>query len=582
MRLLATLLLLVFATASVSAQTFTTTTSGNWSDPTIWDMGTVPTSGADVVIDNTVVFDVDATIGNLTLNNNTRLRFSADAARDMTVQGDILISTDARFEPENRTFATPEAHMLTLSGNMTGDGRFDFRVGSNGGGTAAAVDVSLVGSTNTIINLTGDDTGSALDAFAGVTRANEMNALTVNKTGGARVVMQSSIELSNNSSTLPAALTLTSGIVEVLPGQVFLVASSASGNLVGGSAASHVFGTFGYGMSSSGGTADFPVGDGTYRPISIGYSGPGANTPYLLVTLVNADADATPGNNTSPLLNASRTRYYTVQYDDEGENANADLTEFSITYNADDGVGDGNNDLRVATSPARDVWTERGGAGHTTMSSGGTITSDATSIAVTDGTLINLALGTVQTSNQLPVELAAFSAVADGNAVNASWRTASETNNAGFALELQAEGTTLWTRAGWTDGQGTTLEATDYAFRVTDLAPGRYTLRLRQHDLDGSIHLGATTEITIAAERLTVFATDARPVGSSASWSVAGAQGEVTAHVVDLLGRRVATLARGEAVQSLSFDASSVPSGIYLLRVADAKGAQTHSFVVAR
>ena len=39
--------------------------------------------------------------------------------------------------------------------------------------------------------------------------------------------------------------------------------------------------------------------------------------------------------------------------------------------------------------------------------------------------------------NPLPVELVAFTAARDGDAVRLAWETAAETNNAGFAVEVR-------------------------------------------------------------------------------------------------------------------------------------------------
>jgi hypothetical protein len=96
----------------------------------------------------------------------------------------------------------------------------------------------------------------------------------------------------------------------------------------------------------------------------------------------------------------------------------------------------------------------------------------------------------------LPVELVAFDAVADGEAITLSWETASETNNAGFEVE-QLEAAAAWTAVAFVEGQGTTEAATAYTHRLDGLAPGAYTFRLKQIDFDGTFTYGPEVQAVI-------------------------------------------------------------------------------------
>ncbi len=98
----------------------------------------------------------------------------------------------------------------------------------------------------------------------------------------------------------------------------------------------------------------------------------------------------------------------------------------------------------------------------------------------------------------LPVELTAFEAQAVAGGARLTWTTASETGNAGF--EVQHERAGGWAAVGWTEGQGTTLETTRYAYPVTGLAPGAHRFRLRQVDLDGASELSSVVEVTVGLE----------------------------------------------------------------------------------
>ena len=83
----------------------------------------------------------------------------------------------------------------------------------------------------------------------------------------------------------------------------------------------------------------------------------------------------------------------------------------------------------------------------------------------------------------LPVELASFTATADARSVILRWTTLSETGNEGFDIEQKTD--FGYEPIGFVKGQRTTVETTQYTFRVSDLEPGEHTFRLRQIDVDG-------------------------------------------------------------------------------------------------
>ena len=183
----------------------------------------------------------------------------------------------------------------------------------------------------------------------------------------------------------------------------------------------------------------------------------------------------------------------------------------------------------------------------------------------------------------LPVELAGFEAVADGQTALLSWATASETNNAGFEVQHRApagapasasngEAGAAWQVLGFVEGHGTTLETQHYQFRTGALAPGVHRFRLRQIDYDGTVEVHPEVEVAVAlsvAYRLT--APYPNPVRGRARLGVMVARSQqVRVEVFDALGRRVAVLFEGALAsgssRSLSWDSGRVPSGLYVVR----------------
>ena len=147
------------------------------------------------------------------------------------------------------------------------------------------------------------------------------------------------------------------------------------------------------------------------------------------------------------------------------------------------------------------------GAGHGPMTGGafqvqGSAGQPATAI-VGDGAPLYLGAGfwyaVRSEETKLPVELVAFTAQRDGDAIRLTWTTASETNNAGSEVQRSVEG--RWTPLGFVEGVGTTTEAQTYRFTDRDLpyAATGATYRLRQVDTDGTETLSETVEITRAA-----------------------------------------------------------------------------------
>jgi hypothetical protein len=193
---------------------------------------------------------------------------------------------------------------------------------------------------------------------------------------------------------------------------------------------------------------------------------------------------------------------------------------------------------------------------------------------------------TTNSSDVLPVELTAFTATLDGTSARLDWTTASETGNSGFSVEHAAPNAGF-SDAGWVAGQGTTLETSTYRFAVTGLAVGTHRFRLRQRDLDGATELSPVVELSVGMEAAAYLSVSPNPAsdGSRVGVQVQRAQA-VRVSVFDALGREVAilfdgTLGANEA-RSLTLDASTLPAGLYVVRLAGESVAQTHTLTVAR
>ncbi|MEM1095920.1 MAG: T9SS type A sorting domain-containing protein [Bacteroidota bacterium] len=170
----------------------------------------------------------------------------------------------------------------------------------------------------------------------------------------------------------------------------------------------------------------------------------------------------------------------------------------------------------------------------------------------------------------LPVELVVFEAHADGGEALLRWRTASETNNAGFTIE-QADGT-AWREVGFVPGVGTTLTPQDYSYRLPVLAAGTHRFRLRQHDFDGRLEYSPVVEVSVPIHRaLELTAAFPNPFTQHAEVTLSVAETQaVRVTVADLQGREVAVLHDGvvlaDTPHRLSIHGQPLASGLYLVR----------------
>jgi hypothetical protein len=188
----------------------------------------------------------------------------------------------------------------------------------------------------------------------------------------------------------------------------------------------------------------------------------------------------------------------------------------------------------------------------------------------------------------LPVELARFEVMARKQRALLRWTTASETNNAGFAVEHR-RGDGSFRDLGFVESKttGTATEPTSYRYRTPSLRVGTHTFRLRQKDLDGSTTRSRTVTLKVTlsgTHRISAVAPNPVRRSGTATVTVATAQ-QVRAAVYNALGQRVAVLHDGRlpaddpAVLQVG---EALPAGVYLLRVEGESFSATRKFVRIR
>jgi hypothetical protein len=182
-----------------------------------------------------------------------------------------------------------------------------------------------------------------------------------------------------------------------------------------------------------------------------------------------------------------------------------------------------------------------------------------------------------ESGSSLPVELTRFDAVADDGQVILRWRTASEANNSGFAVQraTRTDGETgAFQKIGFVDGEGTTTTEQQYRFEDDSWPRGSGTLvyRLKQVDRDGSVSYSKTVEVRpTTPTQPKLIGPRANPVSGTATIRYALPEATtVRLAVYNALGQQVATLVQDQKPagrQSAQFDTSALPSGVYFVRM---------------
>jgi len=196
-------------------------------------------------------------------------------------------------------------------------------------------------------------------------------------------------------------------------------------------------------------------------------------------------------------------------------------------------------------------------------------------------------------ADAIPVELTEIKAtLSEEGSVALTWKTASETNNAGFEVQRTSGSEGSFRRVGFVEGAGTTSEPQTYRFTDEELPYAADTLRyrLRQVDTDGS---AAFTDPVVVGrsgpEELELRETFPNPARNRVTVRYAlpkqdDGTGEATVHLYDVLGRRVRTV-RPDAEpgrHEVQLRVQDLASGVYVLRLRAGGQTRTQRLTVVR
>ncbi|MGB5530500.1 MAG: T9SS type A sorting domain-containing protein [Ignavibacteriaceae bacterium] len=186
----------------------------------------------------------------------------------------------------------------------------------------------------------------------------------------------------------------------------------------------------------------------------------------------------------------------------------------------------------------------------------------------------------------IPVELTSFTAVGNNGIVELNWETATEVNNHMFEIERRTEATEFRT-IGYVEGAGTTTEPQSYSYTDINVEVGSYVYRLKQIDFNGTYQYSDEVEVDVNAPlSFNLEQNYPNPFNPSTNikYSVPES-GNVKLSVYNLVGEEVAVLVNGNVEAGnfeVTFDASSLPSGVYLYKLQSANSVQTKKMMLLK
>jgi streptogramin lyase len=195
------------------------------------------------------------------------------------------------------------------------------------------------------------------------------------------------------------------------------------------------------------------------------------------------------------------------------------------------------------------------------------------------------------TGTIIPVELSSFSASVNGNNVTLNWSTATETNNSGFYIERSVISNEMrnlfWESISFINGTGTTTETQSYSYTNNGLSSGQYLYRLKQIDFDGTFEYSNEVEVVVAVpDKFELSQNYPNPFNPSTKikYQIATSN-PVSLKIYDVLGNEVATLVnelQSTGNYEVTFDASTLPSGIYIYKLQAGSFIETKKMILLK
>jgi len=172
------------------------------------------------------------------------------------------------------------------------------------------------------------------------------------------------------------------------------------------------------------------------------------------------------------------------------------------------------------------------------------------------------------TAVPLPVELTSFTAKQTKAGVMLNWTTATEVNNFGFDIEALRATSKKWEKVGFVEGHGNSNSPKEYSFFDNS---GATSYRLKQVDFNGNYEYSDVVTVSSVITKTELYQNSPNPFNPSTKISFSLAEtGKVNVSVYNVIGQKVADLVNQtmeSGVHNVDFNASNLPSGLYIYRL---------------
>jgi len=564
-------------TFSMSGGTITVTTQGNGAARGDFD---IPASGSSFTMSaGTIAIQKASTAGTPLDYRNVAGTTSitggtvqfGNASTSGAPTFNVGVSSGATSKLPNMTVngtGTPTVKLITaitITGNIS--------IASGGTLDANGLNISVSGNwSNSGTFTSGTQTvtfnGSSAQTYT-QSGSGDFSSLTLNNSSGLTL---------NNSLTINGTLTLTSGNITLGTKNLTLNGS------VSGAAATKCIVTDGTGGVARGMPAgpenlfQFPIGPTTttYNPLTLVLK---SGDPVDTFT-VRVEQNITSGvGTTDTTLCVNRT------WDVSEKTASGNHALLKFQWKTDE---DGSN---VGSILLTSAYHFNSGNGRYELVENAAGTGSGTSGdpyigRMLDTTATSFSPYIVGASGGLPIQLSSFTGtLINNNHVKLDWTTASEINNYGFYVQKKRQGESEWSEFpnSFIPGHGTTNVPQRYTFTDNSVVAVTTQYRLKQVDLDGTIHYTEPIQVDVltavkevAPIQFALLQNYPNPFNPSTEikFSV-DVTSKTTLAVYNLLGQRVATLfddvAEAGQFYRVKLDASSFSSGMYFYKLENGK-----------
>jgi len=450
---------------------------------------------------------------------------------------------------------------LTLTGNLT--------IGSNcfidlNDGTARTMKVK----GNITNNGTGFETpadgtlelnGTSTQTISGT--AFTVNDLTINNTDATGINLSTAVTLDATG-----ILTLSDGVINTSSTNILTLGTGATVSGTDGSAASHISGP----MDKNTNTAvlfKFPLGEeGVYKPIGVTPSTTSAQT--FRVQAWN-DSPTEGSYPETSIASGQLNNVSIIEYWDVDQTVGSDAATVRLYWDTNSGVDDeSTSDLRVAHwNTTNSNWEDLGQTGISSANNwveASGITSFSPFSLGSDGS----------SGNPLPVELISFDAKPKGKAVELTWVTATEIDNAYFEVQRSVNGI-HFDRIATIQGAGNSTITINYSIMDENPVVGNSYYRLKQVDFDGISDFSKVINVQYSSERkFEIISISPSPASSFTQLTLNVAEpDEVFINIYDNKGDllkkdKVVVL---EGYNEIRLDVSGIPTGVYFITAQNSK-----------